>query len=111
MSTTPHPEKESRRSIGVASVAVTVNGVPLDDARRIADAAGRTVVGRAPAGQLRGHAGRAVAVMVSLRDGTRLPCSATIVRLDPDSEWDFVTVELAAGATEELGPVAPVGGE
>ena len=110
MSTTPHSEEESRQSIGVASVAATVNGVPLDDARRVADAAGRTIVGRAPAGQLRGHAGRAAAVVVSLGDGTRLPCSATIVRLDPDAEWDFVTIELAAGATAELGPVVPAGG-
>jgi hypothetical protein len=107
VSTTPDSEAGVRQPTGLAAVAATVNGVPLGDARRIADADGRTIVGRAPAGQLRGHAGRQAAVMVSLSDGTRLPCTATIVRLDPDAEWDFVTVELAAGASEKLGPVVP----
>jgi hypothetical protein len=107
MSTTPGPDDAPERRFGAAAVAATVNGVPLADARRVADAAGRTIVGRAPAGQLRGQTGRQAAVMVSLRDGTRLPCTATIVRLDPDPEWDLVTIELAAGATEQLGPVVP----
>ena len=109
MSPTPAPEDASRRRFGLAAVAATVNGVPLDGARRVAAGAGRTIVGRAPAGQLRGQAGRPVAVVVSLRDGTRLPCAATIVRLDPAPEWDLVTIELAAGATEQLGPVGPTG--
>jgi hypothetical protein len=109
MSTTPGPDDAPERPFGSAAVAATVNGVPLADAQRIADAAGRTIVGRAPAGQLRGQTGRQAAVMVSLSDGTRLPCAATIVRLDPDPEWDLVTIELAAGAAEQLGPVGPMG--
>ena len=109
MSPTPDPVATPPRQFGLAAVAATVNGVPLADARRVADGAGRTIVGRAPAGQLRGHAGRRAAVMVRLRDGTRLPCTATIVRLDPDAEWDFVTIEVAAGAAEQLGPVGPTG--
>jgi hypothetical protein len=58
---------------------------------------------------LRRRAGRPAAAVVSLSDGTRPPCTATIVRLDPDPEWDLVTLELAAGAAARPDPVGPRG--
>jgi hypothetical protein len=109
MSPAPDPEAAAHGQLRLAAVAATVNGVPLDDARRVAAGAGRTLVGRAPAGQRRGRAGRPAAVVVSLSDGTRLPYTAVLVRLDPDPEVDLVTLELAAGAAARLGPVGPTG--